>query len=54
VSVSSLCGDSTDYPHNFATISGGSGNQVSANSSSVSGGEYNIASDQLVERRRRL
>jgi hypothetical protein len=45
VSLSSLCSDSTAYPEDFTSISGGAGNQATGISSSLSGGESNLASD---------
>ena len=45
VSVSSLCSNTTSYNHDFASITGGSGNQATGISSSLSGGQFNLASD---------
>ena len=39
------CSNTTSYNHDFASISGGSGNQTTGITSSVTGGQDNLASD---------
>ncbi|MEA2314321.1 MAG: hypothetical protein QOI03_1013, partial [Solirubrobacteraceae bacterium] len=46
VTVSSICTNTASYPHNFASITGGVGNQASGIDASVSGGHGNVASGQ--------
>jgi hypothetical protein len=41
VSVSSSCTNTSTYPHSFASITGGTGNQATGNDASVSGGSGN-------------
>ena len=46
VSVSSLCSNTASYNHDFASISGGAGNQATgASARSLSGGQFNVAAD---------
>ena len=48
VSVNVDCTNTTRFPHDFASITGGSGNQASSTSSSVTGGQSNLASDPFA------
>ena len=49
MSVNVDCTNTTRFPHDFASITGGSGNQASSTSSSVTGGELNLAGDQFSD-----